>query len=272
MPRIDFESLLKAEIIKSCGHDQFRSDVRISNFYLPNVPDRHVETVPFYYVHSAFPAASDAVFFGPDTYLFITFLQNIAHHFPDELNFVVDVCCGSGAGAIHMWRTHPEAKVCGLDLNPAALKLGYINAQIAGAEVSFYESNLFASIPQDSKSEGVDLIVSNPPYIASSTDGQDLPIYADGGAGFGLDISFRIVELGVKLLSSRGLIVLYTGVAIPVSEPGYDPLLNMLKKVPSVELVEYTVLHPDMWSEEIGKGAYAEVGRIQVIGAVLKKK
>jgi methylase of polypeptide subunit release factors len=169
-----------------------------------------------------------------------------------------------------MARTYPQAKAIGLDLNLHALRLGAVNAQLAGAAVDFHESNLFAAVPADLKASGVDLIVSNPPYIASSPDGEDLPIYADGGAEFGLDISLRIVEEGMKILSPNGVIVVYTGVAVPTADPGQDAFLEKLKRLPHVELVEYTILHPDMWSEEIGKGAYADVSRIQVVGAVLQ--
>jgi methylase of polypeptide subunit release factors len=138
-------------------------------------------------------------------------------------------------------------------------------------KVDFSESNLYAAVPAQMKPFGVDLIVSNPPYIASSADGNDLPIYADGGAEFGLNISIRIVEEGMQILSSQGLIVVYTGVAIPTSNPGHDAFLEKLKEVKDAEVVEYTILHPDMWPEEIGKGAYADVCRIQVVGAVLKR-
>jgi methylase of polypeptide subunit release factors len=169
-----------------------------------------------------------------------------------------------------MARTYPQAKVVGLDLNPHALRLGAVNAQLAGATVDFHESNLFASVPAGLKACGIDLIVSNPPYIASSPSGEDLPIYADGGAEFGLDISLRIVEEGMKILSRNGVIVVYTGVAIPTADPGHDAFLKKLQRLPHVELVEYTILHPDMWSEEIGWGAYADVGRIQVVGAILR--
>jgi methylase of polypeptide subunit release factors len=171
-----------------------------------------------------------------------------------------------------MARTYPQAKVAGLDLNPRALSLGNVNAQLASTTVHFQESNLYTSIPEAWKSTGIDFIVSNPPYIASSPSGQDLPIYADGGAEFGLDISLRIVQEGINLLSSVGMIVVYTGVAIPVAKPGHDAFLENLRSVQGAELVEYTILHPDMWSEEIGHGAYADVGRIQAVGAVLRKK
>jgi methylase of polypeptide subunit release factors len=266
-----FQSLRELSIITSSG-DKFRSIIRVSNFYLPTHPIRDHESASLYYIHSSFPASSDSVFFGPDTYLFVSFLQSAARHLPQAPSSVIDVCCGSGAGVIHMARTYPQAKAIGLDLNPRALKLGSVNAELADAHVEFHESNLYAAVPDKLKSTGVDLIVSNPPYIASSADGEDLPIYADGGAEFGLDISIRIVEEGLRILSSSGIIMVYTGVAIPTADPGHDAFLQKLIAVEGAELAEYTILHPDMWPEEIGQGAYADVCRIQVVGAVLRRK
>lgn len=271
IPDSIIEILEKSDIITSNNGD-YRSVVRVSNFYLPNIPDAQSNPSPLYYVHSAFPASSDAVFFGPDTYLFVSWLKTAVSHVSSKPNSIVDVCCGSGAGAIHMARTYLDAQVLGLDLNSHALSLGGVNAHLAGVKVGFQESNLYAAVSRDRPSAKVDVIVSNPPYIASSTEGQDLPIYADGGAKFGLDISFKIVEEGVKLLSTSGVIMLYTGVAISTAEPGRDALLETLQKIKGAELVEYTILHPDMWSEEIGRGAYADVCRIQAVGAVLRKK
>jgi methylase of polypeptide subunit release factors len=166
---------------------------------------------------------------------------------------------------------YTQAKVLGLDLNPHALRLGNVNSRLADAKVQFYESDLYSAIPDEDKQSGIDLIVSNPPYIASSADGKDLPMYADGGAEFGLDISLRIVEEGMKILSKQGIIMVYTGVAIPTADPGYDAFLEKLQAVKGARLAEYTILHPDMWPEEIGHGAYADVGRIQVVGAVLRR-
>lgn len=250
---------------------KYRSNVRVSNLYLPNLPCGEVDTTNLYYIHSSFPATSDSVFFGPDTYLFVPFLGAALHHLSQPPKSVVDVCCGSGAGAIHLAREYPDAQVLGLDLNPRALRLGRVNAQLADTRVEFCESNLYAAVPDSLKSNGVDLIVSNPPYIASSDDGQELPIYADGGAGHGLDISIRIIEEGMKILSSRGVIIVYTGVAMPTMNPGHDAFLTELKGVKDAKVVDYRILHPDMWPEEIGRGAYADVCRIQVVGAVLKR-
>jgi SAM-dependent methyltransferase len=264
--------LSKASIITARDGGKLYSTIRVSDFYLPNLSASSSSDTPLYYIHSSFPASSDSVFFGPDTYLFVSFLQTVTRHVSQAPQSIVDMCCGSGAGAIHMARTYPQAKVAGLDLNPRALSLGNVNARLATTTVHFQESNLYASIPDDWKTTGIDFIVSNPPYIASSPSGRDLPIYADGGAEFGLDISLRIVEEGINLLSSIGMIVVYTGVAIPVAKPGHDAFLEKLRNVESADLIEYTILHPDMWPEEIGQGAYADVGRIQAVGAVLRKK
>ena len=266
-----FDALQKSAIITSNGN-KLSSTIRVSNFYLPISSGYGSEIAPLYYIHSSFPTSSDAVFFGPDTYLFVAFLQTISKHMLQPPTYVVDMCCGSGAGAIHMARTYPRAKVFGLDLNPRALSLGAVNARLAETTVIFQESNLYTAVPKKLKSGGIDLIVSNPPYIASSPNGEDLPVYADGGAEFGLDISLRIVEEGMKILSSTGVIIVYTGVAIPADDPGHDAFLEKLERLEGVELVEYKILHPDMWSEEIGRGAYAVAARIQVVGAVLKKK
>lgn len=271
IPDAVFEQLCESSVIVHGNDKNCRSTIRVSNFYLPNPLSRDPNNSSLYYIHSSFPASSDSVFFGPDTYLFVSFLQTITRHLPQAPSSIVDVCCGSGAGAIHMARAYPQAKVLGLDLNPQALSLGSVNAQLAGVNVEFSESNLYAALSENADTRGVDLIVSNPPYIASSIDGKDLPIYADGGAGFGLDISIRIVEEGIGLLSSDGVIVVYTGVAIPTADPGQDAFLEKLKQAKGCELAEYAILHPDMWPEEIGKGAYADVCRIQIVGAVLRR-
>jgi len=264
-----FQRLREASIVTNGDNDdEFRSTVRVSNLYLPNIP-KHAG--PLYYIHSSFPASSNSVFFGPDTYLYIQFLKAAQHHLPQDLSSAIDVCCGSGAGAIHVARTYSQAKVLGLDLNPRALSLGSVNAHLAGAKVAYYESDLYAAVPEDTKKAGIDLIISNPPYIASSADGKEIPMYAYGGAEFGLNISLRIVEEGIEILSEKGVIIVYTGVAIPVADPGQDAFLEKLQGIEGAELVEYTILHPDMWPEEVGSGAYADIGRIQVVGAVLRR-
>ena len=220
-----------------------------------------------YYIHSSFPTTSSSVFFGPDTYLYQDFLDYARRHIVQSRTNV-DVCCGSGAGAIHMAQAYPSSKVLGLDLNPKALELASANAACSNTEIQLIESDLYGDAPRSLVDSKVDLIISNPPYIATASS---VPVYADGGAQQGLELSVRIVQEGIEILADNGLIMVYTGVAIPVERPSYDPFLEAVKHIEGGELLEYRIIHPDMWPEEIGSGAYAEVGRIQVVGTVIRK-
>lgn len=261
--------LREASIILSEDDGLLKANFRLSNFYLPHVGSSENNVSCLYYVHSPFPTnEDDAVFFGPDSYFFLDFLTRASSHLLHKPpKTIVDVCCGSGAGAIHMSRAYPDGKVLGLDLNPKAVALGRVNAALASCHVDFAESDLFSALPS---LPALDLIVSNPPYIASFGS-EDVPLYAAGGAQQGLALPLRIVEEGVKMLAVGGLLMIYTGVPISDRRPGRDPFLEALQSIENAELVGYRIIHPDMWPEEVGKGAYAEVGRIQVVGAVLSR-
>lgn len=263
--------LQDASIVTRGGqHDgHVKSEFRVSDLYLPDVGADSGNLDKILYFHSAFPTKQDdAVFFGPDTYFFLKFLaQTSKSLLPSKPRTVVDVCCGSGAGAIHVARDYPQSHVLGLDLNPKALRLGKINAKLADCRVEFGESNLFAAVESR---DDIDLIVSNPPYIASGDEG--VPMYAAGGAQQGLALPLRIVEEGVRTLAENGVLMIYTGVPIPFQRPGYDPFLEQIRKIDGAELVSYKIIHPDMFGEELTSPAYADTGRIQVVGAILRRK
>jgi hypothetical protein len=143
-----FQGLLSASVIVITGEDILRSTVRISNFYLPEISSTAPkEAESLYYIHSSFPATSDSVFFGPDTYLFVSFPRVANLHLPKAPSSLVDVCCGSGAGVIHMARTYPQAHAVGLDINRRALDFGMVNAASAETSVDFRISDLYAAVP-----------------------------------------------------------------------------------------------------------------------------
>jgi len=271
LPEQISEDLLKAKILTFTGKETYRARIRISNFYLPLVANQGIVRNELY-IHSAFPGTSDSVFFGPDTYLYLEFISNAMTHLLRSPLVIADVCCGSGAGAIHLARLCPSSQVLGLDLNTQALRMGTINATCAGTKIQFMKSDLFEAFRGNSSKPEIDLIISNPPYIASAPEGtHKLPVYAEGGTQEGLELSVRIIEEGKALLAEGGLIMIYTGVAISINQPDTDAFLNILKQAEGIDLLEYRIIHPDMWSEEIGHGKYSETGRIQVIGAVLRK-
>lgn len=75
---------------------------------------------------------------------------------------VVDLGTGSGAIAVALAHTRPDASVTALDVSHEALAVAARNAQRNGAQVRFLHSDWFSAVA----GERFDLIVSNPPYIA----------------------------------------------------------------------------------------------------------
>lgn len=262
---------LIASGIFECHGSQLRSTVRISNLYMAAFVEKRRMSL---YIHSAYPTRSrDAVFFGPDTYLFLAFIERflISSFFSaidGKIRTAVDVACGAGAGAIALKQSNnvKAALVYGLDLNPKALELAEVNAGSAGVAVQFLESDLFRAIAGRTD---IDLIVSNPPYIASS---EDIPLYCDGGTEEGLALPFRIIDEAMETLADNGTLLLYTGVPIPFDRPDHDPLLAKLKGMPDFEMLSYEILLPDIFGEELSSAAYARVGRIQAVGTTVRKK
>lgn len=76
---------------------------------------------------------------------------------------VLDMGTGSGAIAIAIAYTRPDAQVTALDVSADALAIARRNAELNGASVRFLHSDWFAAVGGAT----FDLIVSNPPYIAA---------------------------------------------------------------------------------------------------------
>ena len=81
---------------------------------------------------------------------------------PSESPQVLDLGTGSGAVALAIKHAAPKAQVRATDNSPQALEIARTNAQRLGLEIQFTLSDWWAALPIDS----VDLVVSNPPYIA----------------------------------------------------------------------------------------------------------
>ena len=76
---------------------------------------------------------------------------------------MLDMGTGSGAIAVAVAHTRPDALVTALDLSEDALLVARANAAANGASVRFLRSDWFTAL----NDEVFDLIASNPPYIAS---------------------------------------------------------------------------------------------------------
>lgn len=129
---------------------------------------------------------------------------------------VLDMGTGSGAIALAIAKNKPNAEVVAVDVSQDALAVAIENAQqLDIPNVSFMQSDWFSALDD----QHFDLIVSNPPYIASDdihlTQG-DLrfePPSALASGADGLDDIRRIISAAPQYLTSNGWLLL---------EHGYD--------------------------------------------------
>ena len=206
---------------------------------------------PLLLAHSAYPTvASDAVFFGPDTYRFASLIQARTEQ-PGSVGRVADIGCGSGAGGLLLAGRASSVQL--LDINPAALRFARANADLNGLAASVAQSDVLSG------AEGpLDLVIANPPYLAD----EQARVYRDGGGALGTGLSARIVKEALERLAAGGRLLLYT--ATPVVDgahllwPTLEPLLASAR-------FDYRELDPDVFGEELERPAYAHVDRIAVV-------
>ncbi len=77
---------------------------------------------------------------------------------------ILDLGTGSGAVAISLALLRPDALVVATDLSIPALSVAQQNAQALGARIQWWQGSWYEALPPEGR---FDLIVSNPPYIAS---------------------------------------------------------------------------------------------------------
>ena len=86
---------------------------------------------------------------------------------------VLDVGTGSGCIALALKDERPDAAVQACDVSTDALAVARANAQDQDLDVQFFEGDLRTEAP-DATPRGVDLLVSNPPYIPDA-EAESLP-------------------------------------------------------------------------------------------------
>ncbi|PKM47801.1 MAG: hypothetical protein CVV01_05285, partial [Firmicutes bacterium HGW-Firmicutes-6] len=152
----------------------------------------------FYTALFAFFINGDVLIPRPDTEPMVEYLlEYLQVNYPEGAK-VLDLCTGSGAIGISIKKYFKPGIVSLSDFSEAALAVARINAgQLVNGELSLYQGDLFAAIPQG---ETFDVIVSNPPYISRaemSGLARDIIEYEphmalDGGES-GLDFYRRII-------------------------------------------------------------------------------
>jgi len=128
---------------------------------------------------------------------------------------VVDVGTGSGAIALSIARESGAARVIGTDISPGAIEVAEMNARAMlrkeYARTEFLQGDLLDPVGD----EQVDVVVSNPPYIALDERDALPPAVRDwepglalfGGAD-GMDVIRRLVEQAAVRLGAGGMLLM----------------------------------------------------------------
>jgi methylase of polypeptide subunit release factors len=237
LPQRLFDLLEDAGAVESAG-PLLRSGVRFSSLG------------PLLLAHSAYPTtAADAVFLGPDTYRFASFVQSRA---PPRIASLADVGCGTGAGGLLLAPRAGSVQL--LDVNASALRFARANCELNGIPAVVEQSDVLSGA-----AGALDLIIANPPYLADPLR----RAYRDGGGDLGTGLSLRIVREALERLRPGGRLLLYTGTAVVEGEHLlWQRLAPLLQGIPH----EYFELDPDVFGEELENPPYTAADRIAVVG------
>jgi len=147
---------------------------------------------------------------------------------------ILDLGTGSGCIAVSLAKNIPQGRVSASDISLQALELARENADLHQVSIAFIQSNLFTSLGK----EGFDLIVSNPPYVATfelSTLAREIafePALALEGGQDGLDFYRRISNQAAGYLQAGGFLILEIGLG------QREPIENMLINSKNFEIIE----------------------------------
>lgn len=126
---------------------------------------------------------------------------------------ILDMCTGSGCILISLLKYKEDCTGTGADFSEKALEVAIRNAKSLGVECTFIHSDLFENI------EGkFDVIISNPPYIATKEIESLMPEVRDmeprmalDGKEDGLFFYREIVRESVKYLNPEGRLMFEIG-------------------------------------------------------------
>jgi len=138
----------------------------------------------------------------------------------DGIQYVCDLCTGSGCIAVAIAKNFPEARVTAMDITAAALEVAARNVEKhqLKEQVRLLCGDLFEPIIQQLDVNQFDLIVCNPPYV-STAEYENLdnnikdyePESALLAGADGMDVYRRIIEKVDKFLKAGAALMLEIG-------------------------------------------------------------
>ncbi len=148
---------------------------------------------------------------------------------PENITSVLDLCTGSGCLAILAANTFHNATVGAADISSDALDVARINLKEhdLSDRIELYQGNLWDAV----KDQKFDLIITNPPYVATEEVNAFPPEYAheprlahEGGKD-GFDLVREIIKQAPKHLNKGGGLLCEIGIGREILEAEF-PKLN----------------------------------------------
>ena len=147
----------------------------------------------------------------PDTETLVDWALELLADAPGTAPAMADLGTGSGAIALALKHARPDARVCAVEISPAALAVARANGQRLGLDVQW----LAGSWWQPLQGRRFDLVSSNPPYIAAGDPHlpalRHEPLQALSPGGDGLSDLRHIVQAAPLHLQPGGWLLLEHG-------------------------------------------------------------
>jgi len=154
----------------------------------------------------------------PETELLVEY---VAQRIPAERQAtIVDVCTGSGCIAVAIARLRPRARVIATDLSNPSLDVARQNAtrHAVGERITWLEGDLLGPLVKQELEGRIDVIVSNPPYIAEAdwaTLQPEVRLFEPRGAlvagPHGTELHERLLQESGRYLSPGGALIMEIG-------------------------------------------------------------
>ncbi|MFJ7566000.1 50S ribosomal protein L3 N(5)-glutamine methyltransferase [Herminiimonas sp. NPDC097707] len=149
---------------------------------------------------------------------------------PDKITNILELCTGSGCLPIMLADAFPNAQVDAVDISADALAVARRNVDEYELQdrITLIESDLYTNVPENK----YDLIITNPPYVNSTSMGKLPPEYlrephiALAGGDDGMDLVRKIVAGAAKRLTPNGLLMVEIGNERVYAEAAF-PELNL---------------------------------------------
>ncbi len=202
-------------------------------------------------------------------------VEEVMPHVHDGMR-ILDLCTGSGCILISLLQYSNHCAGVGTDLSGAALQVAAQNAEhilaVKGMsvrmgdaafvrdEVHFVQGDLFEALNQPETDEKIDIIVSNPPYIATDVIPTLEPEVAvhepmaalDGGED-GLSFYRRIIACAGKYLTRGGMLFF---------EIGYDQAEAVVRLMADAGFVDCEVKKDYAGLDRVVFGTFLEDGNV----------